>query len=264
LDEVRFGILQNLAATLRLLSRPEQLGVLPKIAEFLKMDNNRNWRFRLTLSEQIIDFASIYEPSDIKEHLLPIAFTLLKDKVAEVRLGAIRLLSTLTRLFFCDAANTEHALLDHMTHELVNEITTFVSSTKWSNRQVYVLLCEQLLLDSALPSNLFFEYFLPKLLALSTDNVPNVRLALSRCLAQTYVKCDALQPKHEQVLETLRMLKNDSDADVRRYAENILSAPEAAFSETVARINEVVREEISETAAVEPDIQMNCEEACNE
>lgn len=123
LDEVRFGILQHLAAILRLLNRPEQLGIMPKISEFLKMDNNRNWRFRYTLSEQIADIASLYSPADIKEHFLPIAFTLLKDKVAEVRSGAIKLLSTLARHFFCDNSSTEAKLLDEMTKELVSEVT---------------------------------------------------------------------------------------------------------------------------------------------
>ena len=104
LDEVRFGILQNLSSTLRLLNRPEQLAILPRIMEFLKMDNPRNWRFRYTLAEQVMGIAPLYSPTDIKEYLLPIAYALLKDKVSEVRLGAIRLLSTLMRHFFCDTS----------------------------------------------------------------------------------------------------------------------------------------------------------------
>jgi len=104
LDEVRFGLLQNLSSTLRLLNRPEQLAILPRMMEFLKMDNPRNWRFRSTLAEQVISLAPLFSPMDIKEYLLPIAFSLLKDKVSEVRLGAIRLLSTLMRHFFCDTS----------------------------------------------------------------------------------------------------------------------------------------------------------------
>lgn len=103
-DEVRFGILQNLSSTLRLLNRPEQLAILPRITEFLKMENPRNWRFRYTLAEQVIGIAPLFSPTDIKQHLLPIAYTLLKDKVSEVRLGAIRLLSVLMRHFFCDTS----------------------------------------------------------------------------------------------------------------------------------------------------------------
>lgn len=80
LDEVRFGILQNLASFLKLLLRPQQQGILPKISEFLKMDNNRNWRFRYTLAKQIIELANIYSASEIKEYLYPIGLVLLVDK----------------------------------------------------------------------------------------------------------------------------------------------------------------------------------------
>ena len=80
LDEVRYGILQNLAAFLKLLLRPQQQGILPKISEFLKMDNNRNWRFRHTLAEQIIDLVDIYTSSEVKEYLYPIGLVLLNDK----------------------------------------------------------------------------------------------------------------------------------------------------------------------------------------
>lgn len=281
LDEVRFGILQNLAAILRLLNRPEQLGILPKISEFLKMDNNRNWRFRSTLSEQIIEIASIYEPAQIKEYLLPIAFTLLKDKVAEVRLGAIRLLSTLARHFFCDTSGTDPALLNQMTQELVAEVNDFVGSSKWSSRQVFVLLCEQLLLDCALPSQVFIEHFFAPLLALSTDPVPNVRLALSRCLSKTFgtsgkftplaaicpsitVLCatlcfafllEALQSEKKQVLDTLHILRNDTDTDVHRFADSMLIGCEPPRLSVASDMD---------IELMDDDSKMNCEDtSCN-
>lgn len=80
LDEVRFGILQNLAAFLKLLQRPQQLGILPRISDFLNIDNNRNWRFRYTLGEQLIQLATVYFPLEIKQYLLPIGMVLLIDK----------------------------------------------------------------------------------------------------------------------------------------------------------------------------------------
>lgn len=103
-DEVRFGILQNLSSIMRLLNRNEQLSVLPRIVDFLRMDNPRNWRFRRTLAEQVSAIAPLFSPPEIKDHLLPIAYTLLKDKVSDVRLSAIQLLSTLMRHFFCDTS----------------------------------------------------------------------------------------------------------------------------------------------------------------
>jgi len=53
LDEVRIGILKHLADFLKLLEEKERMEYLPKLDDFLKLDNERNWRFRLgTLSTQ--------------------------------------------------------------------------------------------------------------------------------------------------------------------------------------------------------------------
>ncbi|RWS27028.1 hypothetical protein B4U80_05346, partial [Leptotrombidium deliense] len=128
LDEVRFGILQNLAAILELFTRTEQLGILPKISDFLKMDNYRNWRFRLTLAHQVIAVSSLYSPTEIKQYLVPIAFTLVNDKVAEVRLSAINVLSNLLKRIFCDHTST----LNDIQSSIINEIRTSLAlSSKW-------------------------------------------------------------------------------------------------------------------------------------
>jgi len=181
---------------------------------------------------------------------------LLKDKVAEVRLGAIRLLSTLARYFFCDTSGTDSALLHEMTQELVAEVNTFVTSDKWKSRQVFVLLCEQLLLDCALPSNVFIEHFFLPLLALSTDNVPNVRLALSRCLSKTFNTCEPLQSEMIQVLGSLNVLRNDSDADTSAFAESILANCEHLRMSTTSDMD-------IELNVSDDDSKMNCEDTCN-
>ena len=240
LDEVRYGILQNLAAILRLLNRPEQLGILPKISEFLKMDNNRNWRIRYTLCEQVVEIAQLYEPAQIKEHLFPIAFILMKDKVSEVRLGAIQMLSTLLHSFFSRLTESDQYIFDQMTTDLISQVDIIVKSPKWIFRQVYVLLCEQLITNQSLPNEIFLRHFWENLLMLSSDNVPNVRLALSRCLARTlpssgkYKKiisslmnctfAELLQSCSNDAVATLNLLKSDPDRDVRRYAKSTFNS----------------------------------------
>jgi serine/threonine-protein phosphatase 4 regulatory subunit 1 len=50
---VRIGILKHLADFLKLLEEKERMEYLLKLDDFLKLDNERNWRFRLgTLSTQ--------------------------------------------------------------------------------------------------------------------------------------------------------------------------------------------------------------------
>lgn len=210
LDEVRFGILQNLASFLKLLLRPQQQGILPKISEFLKMDNNRNWRFRYTLAKQIIELANLYNASQIREYLLPIGLVLLVDKgillsvqsqyqiqttflftfliisflVSEVRLAAISLISVLIKQIF-ESENNSTQCGDNKL-DIIEELNThFANSSKWIHRQTYILLCEQLVQNASLSIPLFIDGMLEHLLNMSTDNVPNIRLVLARTIVNT-------------------------------------------------------------------------------
>ena len=45
-DEVRMGIVSNLTKFLKVLSLDFKRSYMPKLNDFLKMDNQRNWRFR--------------------------------------------------------------------------------------------------------------------------------------------------------------------------------------------------------------------------
>ena len=45
-DEVRIGIVSNLAKFLKILKMDYRQAYMPKLNDFLKMDNQRNWRFR--------------------------------------------------------------------------------------------------------------------------------------------------------------------------------------------------------------------------
>jgi len=78
LDEVRIGILKHLADFLKLLNKNDRNEYLPRLEEFLKMDNERNWRFRLELTEQLGHLVPLFKAEDIKDHLAPIALTLVQ------------------------------------------------------------------------------------------------------------------------------------------------------------------------------------------
>merc|ERR1719458_404820 len=72
LDEVRIGVLKHLADFLKLLGEEERNSYLPRLEEFLKMDNERNWRFRLELTEQLGILVPIFSADQLTEHLAPI------------------------------------------------------------------------------------------------------------------------------------------------------------------------------------------------
>ena len=61
------------------------------------MDNERNWRFRLEVTEQLGSMMSLalYSPAHVREFLAPMALQLVQDKVAAVRVAATNVLSSL-------------------------------------------------------------------------------------------------------------------------------------------------------------------------
>lgn len=94
LDEVRIGILKHLADFLRLLPDKERRNYLPRLADFLKLDNEQNWRFRQELATQLHSVVALFSPSDSAQFILPLALTLASDRVAAVRLPAFTLVSS--------------------------------------------------------------------------------------------------------------------------------------------------------------------------
>lgn len=64
-------------------------------------------------------------------------------------------------------------------------IRTFANSSKWSFRQLYAVLCEQILANNVLGSfETFRDELLPKLLSFRNDRVANIRVLLARVIAK--------------------------------------------------------------------------------
>ncbi|XP_055943311.1 serine/threonine-protein phosphatase 4 regulatory subunit 1-like isoform X2 [Argiope bruennichi] len=230
LDEVRIGILQNLCEFLKVLRPEERKQFLPSLPKFLVSANDtesnfKNWRFRLILAEQLVLISDLFEPQEVRDHLVPLALTLIKDKICEVRLAAVRVMaSAMKRL-------SEH-LTPVYTKAVLSELTEkFVHSPKWLHRQLYVYICQQIILDKALSPDQFAEDALPQLLYLCWDRVPNVRIAIARCLVVVIWPLDVFSnpksPHRELLLQTIHTLQSDMDADVRFYA-NMVSTHECS------------------------------------
>ncbi|GIX73222.1 hypothetical protein CEXT_368961 [Caerostris extrusa] len=230
LDEVRIGILQNLCEFLKVLLPEERKQFLPSLPKFLVSSsdtesNFKNWRFRLILAEQLVLIANLYEPQEVSDHLVPLSLTLIKDKICEVRLAAVRCMAaTMKRLGQHPTPLYTKAVLSDLTDK-------FVHSHKWLQRQLYVYICQQIVIEEALTADQFAEDALPQLLYLCWDRVPNVRIAIARCLAIVMWPLDIYSnpgsPHRELLLQTIHTLQSDIDADVRFYA-NMVSTHECS------------------------------------
>ena len=63
-DEVRIGIVANLTKFLRVLTMDYRSSYMPKLNDFLKMDNQRNWRFRNELGLYIYFPSSLHSSTN--------------------------------------------------------------------------------------------------------------------------------------------------------------------------------------------------------
>ena len=210
MDEVRIGILKHLADFLTLLNDNARKEYLSKLDEFLKVDNKRNWRFRQELTEQLCMVVPLYQADDIKEYIAPIALSLIKDKVSEVRHVAARLIVILLKTL-CSSEDS------NLTQAIVtNLIESLAKSSHWAMRQMFVVLSGKVL--AALSNEVIIEVFLSHLLDLATDVVSNVRLKVAQILSrilQEEFHSISLSSKCKLIRQALRNLASDKDKDVR-------------------------------------------------
>ena len=211
LDEVRIGVLKHLAEFLKLLGEEERNSYLPRLEEFLKMDNERNWRFRLELTEQLGILVPIFSADQLTEHLAPIAVTLVQDKVAAVRKAATQVLSVM--LGSLQSAGE----LELCRSTVASLVSCLATSSHWTRRQTYAQLVGQLL--TALPWQEVSTHLLPHLLNLTEDRVPNVRLQVANVIGHVLSEGSNLIFSHHTILMDYTMITFDSTSFrmVRRH-----------------------------------------------
>ena len=157
------------------------------------MDNERNWRFRLELAEQIGHLVVLFSPQEVKEHLSPIALVLLKDKVSAVRLSSVNVHTAIIKYLLHGDPSVSSpsesttvcpsdagpSLARVLLAELVEDLARV---DRWTHRQTYALLCHHIFSSSAMDDTHFAADILQNLLDLAWDKVPNVRLVVARAL----------------------------------------------------------------------------------
>ncbi|XP_064122974.1 LOW QUALITY PROTEIN: serine/threonine-protein phosphatase 4 regulatory subunit 1-like [Macrobrachium nipponense] len=216
LDEVRIGVLKHLAHFLRLLKPRNRREYLPRMDEFLRTDNENNWRFRLELAIQLSDIIDLFSADDCLLYLVPIALILMADKVVHIRRTCYNVVCQLVRQLGCEGDPDDIVDLSQQLRE------TFAQSTTWSRRQSYAFLSGQLVAERSLPVSDWCRLFLPDMLMLANDKVPNVRIAVAKMLA-THINClDYCQNPENyaaiSVQETIKKLQQDEDRDVVHFA----------------------------------------------
>ena len=97
-----------------------------------------------------------------------------------VRLIAVLLKHIFKTFLYDSTTNSDNRL------EIIDDLNSqMAESNKWIQRQIYVLVCEELIGNHFLSFDLFIDKMLEHLLNLSEDKVPNIRLVLARNIAHT-------------------------------------------------------------------------------
>jgi serine/threonine-protein phosphatase 2A regulatory subunit A len=152
-------------------------------------------------------FARVLGLEEFRKKLFPLCTAWLADKEASVRETMAMQLGALVQLFGVDWAGQTLApmILQFRTHwsYLIRQITLFCI----------------IQLKRFLPLNVLVARFLPAVIEMATDKIPNVRFGVANTLS---VFLESPDPKVIQQIQTcITTLCNDPDGDVRYFASRV-------------------------------------------
>lgn len=132
---------------------------------------NRNWRLRKLIAAQLKDCVDLFEPKIVYKIHYPIALKLCKDLVAEVRSKACGNIPVILK-------NLQKEKSKDYFEKVKKEIFKFGDSDRYFDRQVFVVMCAEILNEDL---QMFCKYFMPKFIEKQEDRVVNVRIVLAKC-----------------------------------------------------------------------------------
>lgn len=209
--QVRFGVMKNFAKFLSVLDKEVQnkyLDLITNIDDMDIVDDNdgaSNWRFREVLASELVPISRLYEAHAVETLLMPLCLNLMQDSVAAVRTVAYKSVAEIMQRL---------ELLHPLTAEAVARKikAQFTSGKSFRDRQMFVEICRHLC--GAVNEKTFVSLFLPELVALASDPVPNVRLVVADVIASTVIS-HATSMQFADLEAAKEKLLVDDEFDVR-------------------------------------------------
>eukprot|EP00123_Amoebidium_parasiticum_P017768 comp23983_c0_seq1/m.42578 comp23983_c0_seq1/g.42578 ORF comp23983_c0_seq1/g.42578 comp23983_c0_seq1/m.42578 type:complete len:751 (-) comp23983_c0_seq1:39-2291(-) len=208
LDEVKVGAIKHFAYFLAVLPASTRAQYLQQLPQIRTIENANNWRFRALLAQQLTALCTLYPPELVADSLSAVALGLALDEVANVREHAHHSLGVMLQTLK-DSGRTE------LTEQFIRTILdNFPTDSTSHARQIFIRLCHYL--ARSCDTATFEAHFLPPLLALASDPIPNVRISLGRMLAELAMLDTYKHNEHVQAAIT--QLEADAVPDVRQGA----------------------------------------------
>lgn len=188
--------------------------VLPNL---IKLYADKNWRVRYGIVANVASVLALLDVVNVRDQLLPVFVTWLRDPACDIRDAACRALG---------AAVAAHvSCLEPL--KTSADLAKLVTDSNYQFRKVWlaavVAVCEA---GGATAGTAATPTFLPKVLELCADTIPNVRFCAVRSVRALVPFIEPGRAQKEVLPCVTRLLKDD-DPDVKFFAE-----------ETVARLNQ--------------------------
>ena len=172
-DEVRVGVVENLATFLQALDNPCRESFLVVMSEILEGVGRRNWRFRLLLANQLGTFGTLFSPPATVSVIQSLTFKMLNDPVANVRRAGALCVGTIA-----NRLDGEFDWRDTFIERLVNELG---KAETYHLRLLFVEVCV-ILKREMVKKDVFETLCRETLTKLKDDPVSNVRETYERAI----------------------------------------------------------------------------------
>ena len=180
-EDVRMGVLNNMASFLSSLPPSSRRVYLPLLCEIATRTAPSQWRPREALARQLPTLLPLYPLSALHSVFLPLCFALLEDPVAVVREKVFVAFGPLYDAFAKAEEEEEEEGEEGGREALLGRLVGMANAETYVNRQLFVHVALAFPSTSrSLPPNLFLRQVLPRLLVLARDRVSNVRVSFAR------------------------------------------------------------------------------------
>ncbi|XP_049849400.1 serine/threonine-protein phosphatase 4 regulatory subunit 1-like isoform X3 [Schistocerca gregaria] len=230
-NEICSVLLANISKFFAVLTEEKRLHYLDMLEGYFK---SADWRVRRVMAEQFGALASQYALHVIEKRFVPLFFVCVNDPVNAVRLTIIGSFCAVFRLL------TESSMV---LHGFMSQICELSVSRHFYIRQLFSSICG--IAIEEVDAETYRSELLPRLLALATDRVPNVRLTVAQSVNKVLEHFEV----DSSILEVHSQLASDCDPDVAFYATGMLPR------RVLTRLNCQEELELSSSLSVESDVE---------
>ncbi|CAD8147535.1 unnamed protein product [Paramecium octaurelia] len=219
-DNVLMGCVKNLSQFLKIFSDEKKEGFL-EIFFFIQKDKKK-WRIRESIANQLDEMAHIFPADIIFKMIMPIAFKLCTDNVAQVR----KIASSKIYSFFEGIKNSP--LYEQYKICIIESMIGYQKSSVFYQRQSFIQMCSKMM---NLEDNIFETYLLSPFVELAQDKVQSVKYMLYMAI-ENHFKDQGRLSKNQQLHDVINLLSNDKAIkSLVKYQSTLEVQPEAQQQE---------------------------------